>query len=90
MAILALENLKVEYGGGRVPVRAVDRGDFALPEGQVVGLVGESGCGKTTLARAITGVMARNARITGGRIVFEGTPADLKANAKVREEWLEV
>ena len=72
MAILALENLKVDYASGGGRVKAVDRATFVVPDGQVVGLVGESGCGKTTLARAITGVMPRNARIAGGRIVFEG------------------
>jgi peptide/nickel transport system ATP-binding protein len=83
LAILALENLKVDYVGGATPVKAVDRGTFVVPDGQVVGLVGESGCGKTTLARAITGVMPRNARTVGGRIVFEGK--DL-ANASAREQ----
>ncbi len=87
MAILALENLKVEYGGGATPVRAVDRGTFMVPDGQVVGLVGESGCGKTTLARAITGVMPRNARIAGGRIVFEGRDL-VTASAQERGEVL--
>ena len=72
MAILALENLKVDYASSGGRVKAVDRGTFVVPDGQVVGLVGESGCGKTTLARAITGVMPRNARIAGGHIVFEG------------------
>ena len=37
-----------------------------------MGLVGESGCGKTTLARSLTGVLARNASITSGQIMFEG------------------
>ena len=72
MVILTLEDLRVEYDADAGKVRAVDRGTFSVPHGKVVGLVGESGCGKTTLARAVIGVMARNARITHGQIRFEG------------------
>ena len=72
MAILTLEDLGVEYAAHAGAVHAVDRGTFFVPQGGVVGLVGESGCGKTTLARAITGVMPPNARITRGRILFAG------------------
>ena len=72
MAILALEDVHVEYETGAGTVRAVDRGTFFVPRGELVGLVGESGCGKTTLARAVTGIVARNARITRGHIRFEG------------------
>jgi peptide/nickel transport system ATP-binding protein len=72
VAILTLEDLRVEYVVDAGKVRAVDRGTFFVPHGKVVGLVGESGCGKTTLARAVIGVMARNARITHGQIRFEG------------------
>ena len=85
MAILALEDLHVQYDAGANRVRAVDRGTFLVPRGKVVGLVGESGCGKTTLVRAVTGVMARNARITHGHIRFEGrdlvavSPAERRA-----------
>ena len=72
MTILQLQDLHVEYDIGTSRVRAVDRGTFSVSHGKVIGLVGESGCGKTTLVRAITGVMARNARITRGQIYFEG------------------
>ena len=58
--------LDVEYRTPRGALRAVDGASFDVPDGAVVGLVGESGCGKTTLARAIIGVMPRNARIAGG------------------------
>lgn len=70
--ILRLDNLVIDYAGDRGTVRAVDRGSLHVPRGKIVGIVGESGCGKTTLARAITGVMARNARVVGGSIEFEG------------------
>ena len=43
-----------------------------MPAGTIVGLVGESGCGKTTLGRALIGVMAKSARIAGGSIDFDG------------------
>lgn len=71
MSILRLDGLIIDYQTERGWIRAVDRGTFAVSKGEVVGLVGESGCGKTTLARAVTGVMARNARVSGGSIVFE-------------------
>ena len=50
-------------------VHAVDHVTFALEKGKTFGLVGNSGCGKTTLSRMITRVL----RPTAGRILFEGT-----------------
>jgi peptide/nickel transport system ATP-binding protein len=72
VALLDLENLAVEYQTQHGPVRAVRGVSLSLPPGRAIGLVGESGCGKTTLARALIGVLPRNARITGGRIRFDG------------------
>lgn len=69
---MSVTDLKVDYQTPKGLVRAVERGTFEAPAGEIVGLVGESGCGKTTLARAITGVMARSARVSGGSITFEG------------------
>ena len=53
-------------------VRAVDGASFAVPEGRIVGLVGESGCGKTTAVRAIMGVLAENGRRAGGTRHLQG------------------
>lgn len=71
--LLSLDGIRIEYAARGGAVKAVDRGTFDVPAGQVVGLVGESDCGKTTLARSITGVMPRTASITGGRMPFGGT-----------------
>jgi peptide/nickel transport system ATP-binding protein len=49
-------------------IRAVDGVSFSVPRGKIVAIVGESGCGKTTLARAIMGLIP----VTSGSIIFEG------------------
>ena len=72
MAILEIEDLRVHYVTPGGVARAVDGAGFAVEAGQIVGLVGESGCGKTTLARAIPGVMPKSAKVASGRILFEG------------------
>lgn len=51
--LLQVENLAVHYGSDRQPVRAVDGVSFTIAPGESVGLVGESGCGKTTLGHAV-------------------------------------
>jgi peptide/nickel transport system ATP-binding protein len=70
--LLSIRDLTVAYRVGRDEVRAVDRASFDVAPGEIVGLVGESGCGKTTLARALTRVLADNARIAGGQAIFAG------------------
>ncbi len=70
-ALLSVENLSLGFAieSGVAPV--LDGVNLAIQPGQVLGLVGESGCGKTTLARAILGVLPPHAtRIAGGRILF--------------------
>ncbi len=56
-------------GGGDVRVHAVDGVSFTLREGEVFGLVGESGCGKSTIAKTLVGI----AKATGGHFRFRGT-----------------
>ncbi len=70
--LLSVRDLKVSYRVGRGSLDAVDGVSFDVPRGSIVGLVGESGCGKTTVARALTRVMADNAFISGGRMLFDG------------------
>ena len=76
--LLDVRDLVVTYEGDGAPVRAVDGVSFAVHAGETVALVGESGCGKTSVAFALMRVMAAGARIgAGSRVAFEG--ADLLA-----------
>ena len=71
-AALAIEDLEVAYVVQGVP-RAVLRGvTFSIAPGESYGLVGESGCGKSTAAYAIMRYLPRNGRITGGRVLIDG------------------
>jgi peptide/nickel transport system ATP-binding protein len=71
--LLSVRELEVEFATDHGPARVLDRISLEIGRGEVVGLVGESGCGKTTLARAILGILPRHgALVRGGRIDFKG------------------
>ena len=71
--LLAVRDLGVEFATDDGIAKVLDRVDLSIEPGEVVGLVGESGCGKTTLARSILGILPAPAgRIRSGRIEFEG------------------
>ena len=68
--LLEVSGLHVYYPGRDGPARAVDGVDLTVHEGETVALVGESGCGKTTLARTIMGLHTPDA----GEVRFRGEP----------------
>ena len=71
--LLRVGALGVEFATDEGVAHVLDGVDLGIDPGEVVGLVGESGCGKTTLARAILGILPAPAgRIRSGRIEFEG------------------
>jgi oligopeptide/dipeptide ABC transporter ATP-binding protein len=70
--ILSIQDLRIYYHERGRTVRAVDGCDLSLRPGETLAVVGESGCGKTTLALSILGLVARPGAIESGRIFFEG------------------
>jgi len=78
--LLELRGLQVDYGRAR----AVAGVDLEIRQGEIVGLAGESGCGKTTIAAAMLRILRPPGRVTGGSILFRGedllglTPEELR------------
>jgi len=71
--LLRVRDLKVSFATDGGTARVLDNVNLTIGRGQIVGLVGESGCGKTTLARSILGVLPTNsARLDSGSIEFDG------------------
>ena len=66
--LLEVQNLKQYFGSMRANVKAVDDVSFQIHKGEVLGVVGESGCGKTTTGRSIIKLYD----ITGGKVIFNG------------------
>jgi peptide/nickel transport system ATP-binding protein len=69
--LLSVEDVSVELPTPRGTLKAVDRVDLALAAGRTLGIVGESGCGKTMLSRAILQLLPKRARLSG-RVLFAG------------------
>ena len=73
MSILKVEDLQVDYKTDDGRVHALDHVDLNLETGETLGLVGETGAGKTTLAKCIIGILPqRTGQILSGRIIYEG------------------
>ena len=89
--ILDIKDLHVHYRSSRGNVHAVDGANLQVPEGQILGLVGESGCGKTTLARAIIGVLPKNARTASGELFFDGRDLLQESRRRLKDmRWREM
>jgi oligopeptide/dipeptide ABC transporter ATP-binding protein len=71
-ALLAIAGLRTYFQTGAGVVKAVDGLDLTLQRGQTLGLIGESGCGKSVTARSILRLIGPPGRIVGGSIAFQG------------------
>jgi peptide/nickel transport system ATP-binding protein len=71
MALLEVENLTMHYATKKGDVQAVDNVSFSLERGEALGLVGESGCGKTSIAISLIKLLPENAKILDGHIYFK-------------------
>lgn len=91
MQMLEVKDLKTYFHMGDSLVRAVDGVSFSLARGEALGLVGESGCGKTTTALSIMQLLPKNATIAGGEIFFNGEDLVKKQRREIRKiRWKEI
>ena len=82
--ILDVQNLSVNYvNEGKPPARAVENVSFQLHEGELMGLVGESGCGKTTLMMALIRLLPSAGQIVGGSVVFNNSDLTIASEDEI-------
>jgi oligopeptide/dipeptide ABC transporter ATP-binding protein len=85
--LLEIEDLQVEYPVRSGTLTGVDHVDLTVYEGETLGLVGESACGKSTLGRAILRLVSEPGQIVGGQMLFNGQdllPVSDKEMARIR------
>lgn len=91
MALLEIRDLSVTYQTQSGIVKAVDKVSLDIHPAQHLGVIGESGCGKTTLLRALIQVLPRNGRITSGEIWFKGRDLLSLSTREMRQtRWREI
>ena len=70
--LLQIDDLEITFGRGKAAQKAATGVSFSVYPGEVMGVVGESGSGKSITALSVMGLLSRQGRVTGGRILFEG------------------
>jgi oligopeptide/dipeptide ABC transporter ATP-binding protein len=86
--ILSVRDLRVEIPTPRGVVKAVDGVSLDVPRGGALGLVGESGCGKSMTLRAIMGLLPGKAQIAGGEVVFDGDVLSARSLGRLRGDGI--
>ncbi|TNF55555.1 MAG: ABC transporter ATP-binding protein [Burkholderiales bacterium] len=84
MALLEVDRLKVEFPTRRGTLLALDEVSFSIEPGEILGVVGESGAGKSLTGAAIIGLLEPPGRVSGGEIRFEGQRIDNLPREKMR------
>ena len=82
--VLEVRGLNVEFRTERGQLKALRNVDLSVPSGAIVGVVGESGCGKSTMINSIMQLLAPNAQVTSGTIHFEGSDLLKKNDKEIR------
>lgn len=92
MALLEVKDLRMYYTTSEGEVKAVDGINFTMEPSEVLGVVGESGCGKSSLASTLLKLLPKNGQIKGGQIMIEGEDLvqmkDQDVRSKVR--WTKI
>ncbi len=84
MSLLQVKNLVVEFPGRHGTLRALDDISFDIAPGEILGIVGESGAGKSLTSAAIIGLLEPPGRISGGQVMLEGERIDYLNDMQMR------
>ncbi|MEA2453432.1 MAG: peptide/nickel transport system ATP-binding protein, partial [Actinomycetota bacterium] len=85
MSLLSVTDLTVKFFTRRATVHAVRGTSFELEAGQTLGIVGESGCGKSVSSLAMLGILPKTGRITEGQVLFNGQDLVGMSDSKLRD-----
>jgi peptide/nickel transport system ATP-binding protein len=84
-SVLSIRDLSIDFLTPRGTVHALRGVNIAVPRGSIVGIVGESGSGKSTLSLAAIGLLAGNAVVRGGQVLFDGADVLAMSKAQLRD-----
>ena len=84
-ALLSVEGLKTYFFTNEGAVKAVDGVDFSIKRGRTLGIVGESGCGKSVTSLSIMRLLPRTGKVVGGRILLDGRDLAKLSEDEMRE-----
>jgi peptide/nickel transport system ATP-binding protein len=89
--VLDVQHLTMHYTVKKGEVQAVDDVSFTLAQGEALGLVGESGCGKTSIAMTLIRLLADNAKIVDGKVILAGTDVARLTDEQMRKHrWSDI